>query len=169
MTTIKIKVLNKSDNGLPQYSNPGDAGCDVRAYLSEPVTIPAKSRGIIGTGLYVEIPFGYEIQVRPRSGLAAKYGITIGCDPDLLERLDKITNNDDPLMVLNNPGTIDCYYRGELKVILYNTGDSDFTINSGDRIAQLVVAEVKTISFEEISELDMTNDRGGGFGHTGVS
>lgn len=171
METIEVGIVNKSNNELPSYANPGDAGCDVRAYLSEPVVIPSHSRALIKTGLFLEIPLGYEIQVRPRSGLALKYGITVGCDPEVLDKLMSLDPEklepSDYMTVLNNPGTIDSYYRGELGVVLYNTGDTEYTVNSGDKIAQLVVAEVKHLEWKQKDDLDLSNDRGGGWGSTG--
>ena len=142
---IKVKVINKSNNALPQYETNGSAGLDLRAFLNEPVTLHPLKRAIIPTGLFMELPGGYEAQVRPRSGLAAKKGVT----------------------VLNAPGTIDSDYRGEIKVILINLSDETLTINSGDRIAQMVVAPVTQINWDN-SELLVETERGeGGFGHTG--
>jgi len=144
---MKIKVINKSKNELPSYKFIGDSGMDVRADIGESIIMSPGQRYTVPTGLYFKIPLGYEIQVRPRSGLANKYGIT----------------------VLNTPGTIDSTYTGELKVILYNSGDSDFTVESGDRIAQIVLQEVPMIVWEEVSEFTEETDRGsGGFGHTGI-
>ena len=130
---------------VPKYQTTGSAGCDVQS--TEEKTVPAKGgTAIVGTGLFLEVPPGYECQVRPRSGLAAKFGVT----------------------VLNAPGTLDSDYRGELKVILINHGDVDFHIEVGDRIAQLVFAPVEQAQFELVAELSETNRGAGGFGSTGV-
>jgi dUTP pyrophosphatase len=146
---IKLSFSNKSTNEDPQYATAGSSGFDLRANLTEPISIKAGSRAIIPTGLFFEIPDNFEIQVRPRSGLAAKNGIT----------------------VLNTPGTIDADYRGEIKVILINLGDEDFTINHGDRIAQAVVAAVSgknIIKLTKVAEVSTNTERGeGGFGSTG--
>ena len=142
-----VAVVNKSDNALPEYETPGSAGLDIRC--THAFAIDPTGRTLVPTGLFVEIPKGYEIQVRPRSGLALKNGIT----------------------VLNTPGTVDSGYRGEIKVILYNTGDESFTIKNGDRIAQGVIAPVqikRTTKFITVNQLD-DSDRGtGGFGSTGL-
>lgn len=140
---VKIK---RSWNGIavPAYQTPGSAGCDVQA--SEKKTVPARGIAIVGTGLFLEVPSGYECQVRPRSGLAAKHGVT----------------------VLNAPGTLDSDYRGELRVILANHSDTDFEIEAGDRIAQLVFAPVVQAQFELADELSETKRGSGGFGSTGV-
>ena len=139
-----VKIVNNSDNALPQYETGGSAGLDVRSADNELIK-PGEFK-LITTGLRVEIPYGYEIQVRPRSGLALKHGIT----------------------VLNSPGTIDADYRGEIGVILINHGQSDFEIKAGDRIAQLVVAPVERIQWQETGELNSSTKRGeNGFGSTG--
>ena len=143
---MKIRIINKSTHSLPEYGTENAAGCDLRANLSEPVTISPLERAMIPTGLFVEIPGGYEGQVRPRSGLAAKSGVT----------------------VLNSPGTIDADYRGEIKVILVNLSNTPFTVNDGERIAQLVIARHETAEWVETSELAETERGAGGFGHTGV-
>lgn len=143
---MNIRIVNKSDNELPKYETSGSAGMDLRAYLPEgAVTIAPMYRAIVPTGLFMEIPEGYEGQVRPRSGLAAKNGIT----------------------VLNTPGTIDSDYRGELKVILINLSDKDFVINSGDRIAQIVFAKCEQLQCLQVESLSETQRGDGGFGHTG--
>lgn len=146
---IKLRFSNKSTNEDPQYATAGSSGFDLRANLSENIWIKAGSRAIVPTGLFFEIPDNFEIQVRPRSGLAAKNGIT----------------------VLNTPGTIDADYRGEIKVILINLGDEDFMISHGDRIAQAVVASVTAkniINLTKVSEISTDTERGeGGFGSTG--
>lgn len=143
---MTVKIINRSGNPLPAYSTLLSAGMDVRASLQEPVVLKPLGRAIVPTGLYLEIPAGYEVQVRPRSGLAAKKGVT----------------------VLNAPGTIDADYRGEVCVILVNLSDSDFVIENGERIAQLVLARHEVIEWQETSEL-ASSDRGeGGFGSTGI-
>ena len=143
---MKVKVVNKSNNALPAYETKNSAGMDLRAYLPDgPVTLQPMQRALIPTGLYIEIPEGYEGQVRPRSGLAFKHGIT----------------------VLNTPGTIDADYRGELKQILINLSDEPFVINNGDRIAQIVFARCEQAEMVEVDELSETERGAGGFGHTG--
>ena len=146
MNKIEIKYVAKAGVSVPAYETEGAAGCDVHAYIEKDVVIPAGKRAIIPTGLFTAIPNGYEIQVRPRSGLAAKKGIT----------------------VLNTPGTIDSDYRGEICIILINLGEEDFIVHNGDRIAQLVVAPVTQGVFVPVSSLDETERGDGGFGHTGV-
>ena len=142
---MEVKVINKSKNALPHYETPLSAGMDVRADLSEAVTLAPLGRALIPTGLYVELPASYEMQVRPRSGLAAKHGLT----------------------VLNSPGTIDADYRGEVKVILANLSDTPFTIEPGERIAQLVVARHERVEWVESEVLSDTERGAGGFGSTG--
>ena len=143
---MKVKVVNKSNNALPAYETKNSAGMDLRAYLPDgPVILQPMQRALIPTGLYIEIPEGYEGQVRPRSGLAIKFGIT----------------------VLNTPGTIDEDYRGELKQILINLSDQPFVINNGDRIAQIVFARCEQAEMVEVEELSETERGVGGFGHTG--
>ncbi|MBR2400174.1 MAG: dUTP diphosphatase [Tidjanibacter sp.] len=142
---MKVKVINKSHHDLPRYETPLSAGMDVRANLDEPVVLRPLARALIPTGLFVELPAGYEMQVRPRSGLAAKYGLT----------------------VLNAPGTIDADYRGEVKVILANLSSEEFTINDGERIAQLVVAQHSQVEWESATVLSDTSRGEGGFGSTG--
>ncbi|MBQ5906568.1 MAG: dUTP diphosphatase [Spirochaetia bacterium] len=146
MNTCEIKCVAKDGVAVPSYETSGAAGADVRAFLNEPVVIPVGKRAMIPTGLFFAIPEGFEIQVRPRSGLAAKNGVT----------------------VLNTPGTIDSDYRGEVKIILINLGDADFTVNNGDRIAQLIVAPVTQGIFVKTDKLDETERGAGGFGSTGV-
>ena len=146
MNTCEIKCIAKDGVAVPSYETSGAAGADVRAFLNEPVVIPVGKRSMIPTGLFFAIPEGFEIQVRPRSGLAAKNGV----------------------IVLNTPGTIDSDYRGEVKVILINLGDADFTVNNGDRIAQLIVAPVTQGIFVKTDKLDETERGAGGFGSTGV-
>lgn len=142
---IQVKILNKSDNELPAYATIGAAGLDIRAFLPEPITLQPMQRRLVPTGLYLEIPNGYEAQVRPRSGLAINQGITC----------------------LNTPGTIDSDYRGELKVILINLDTQAHTIQSGDRIAQLVFQQVTQVAWQPVDILNQTDRGSGGFGHTG--
>lgn len=143
---MKVKVINKSNFPLPEYKTKGAAGVDLKANIEEEIVLKPLERKLIPTGLYVEIPEGYEGQVRPRSGLAIKHGIT----------------------VLNAPGTIDSDYRGEICVILINLGNEDFVINPGDRIAQFILNKYECIDFELIDKLSDTERGEGGFGHTGV-
>ena len=143
---IKINTVNKSNNDLPHYATSGSAGMDVRANLSETVELASLERRLIPTGLFLEIPLGYEVQVRPRSGLALKNGITC----------------------LNSPGTIDSDYRGEINVLLINLSNIPFTINNNDRIAQLVLAKVEKAAMILVQQLNVTERNAGGFGHTGV-
>lgn len=142
---MKIKVINKSGNPLPRYATTQSAGLDLQANIEEPVTIGSLERAMIPTGLFIALPEGYEAQIRPRSGLAAKHGIT----------------------VLNSPGTIDADYRGELKVVLVNLSNEPFTINNGERIAQMVVAKCEQAEWVSVETLDATERGEGGFGHTG--
>lgn len=146
MNEVDIKIIANKGAVVPCYKTAGAAGADVCALLSDKVVLKPGERTILPTGLFFEIPQGYEIQVRPRSGLAAKNGVT----------------------VLNTPGTIDSDYRGELKVILINLGDSDFEISSGDRIAQIVVAPVTLGNFIQVESISETERGTGGFGSTGV-
>ena len=145
MSKVDIQVVVKEGVNLPVYKTSGSAGCDVCAYLTEDVVLKKGMRKLIPAGIFMEIPSGYEVQIRPRSGLAAKNGITC----------------------LNTPGTIDSDYRGEVKVILINLGSEDFVISDGDRIAQMVVAPVTQGVFENAEFLDETERGSGGFGHTG--
>lgn len=147
MNKIDIKVIANLGAVVPEYKTAGAAGADICALVESPVTIPAGKYVMIPTGLFFEIPEGYEVQVRPRSGLAAKNGVT----------------------VLNTPGTIDSDYRGELKIILINLGEKDFIINSGDRIAQMIVAPVTQANFCMTDKLSETERGTSGFGSTGVS
>ena len=142
----KVKVINKSANPLPSYATVSSAGMDLRAALSAPLTLGPGKSAIVPTGLFIELPEGYEAQVRPRSGLAAKYGVT----------------------VLNSPGTIDADYRGEIGVILINLSDSDFIIQPGERIAQMVVSRYERVDWEEVCELEESERGSGGFGHSGT-
>ena len=143
---IQVKVVNKSNNPLPEYAHVGDAGMDLRANLTEPVTIDPFKRKLIPTGLSIQLPPGYEAQVRPRSGLALKQGLT----------------------VLNAPGTIDHDFRGEIGVILINLSNEVQSINPGDRIAQLVISKYEKANFQLTNSLDGTERGSGGFGSTGV-
>ncbi|MCB4798363.1 dUTP diphosphatase [Neotamlana laminarinivorans] len=143
---MQIKIVNKSNHELPHYETLASAGMDLRANLSESRILKPLERTIVGTGLFIELPVGYEAQVRPRSGLAAKKGIT----------------------VLNAPGTIDADYRGEIGVILVNLSKEDFEINNGERIAQLVIAKHERAIWEVVEELSETDRGEGGFGSTGV-
>lgn len=143
---MKVKVINKSENSLPQYATPLSAGMDVRAANEQPIKIDPLQRAMVPTGLFLEIPAGYEVQVRPRSGLAAKKGIT----------------------VLNAPGTIDADYRGEVCVILVNLSSEPFVVEKGERIAQLVLARHESIEWDECRSLSESERGDGGFGSTGV-
>lgn len=143
---MKVNIINKSAHALPNYETIASAGMDLRANLEEPVVLPPLGRAIIKTGLFIELPIGYEAQVRPRSGLAAKKGIT----------------------VLNSPGTVDADYRGEIGVILVNLSNEAFTIENGERIAQLVIAKHERAEWIEVEALTETSRGAGGFGSTGV-
>jgi len=143
---MDIKVVNKGHQPLPKYATPQSAGMDLRANIETPITLKPMERRLIPTGLYIALPVGYEAQIRPRSGLALKHGIT----------------------VLNTPGTIDADYRGELMVLLVNFSDSDFIINDGERIAQMVIARHEQGIFKVVEALDDTERGTGGYGHTGV-
>ena len=143
---VKIKIVNRGSQQLPAYATLESAGMDLRANITEPIVLHPLERRIIPTGLYIALPPGYEAQVRPRSGLAFKHGIT----------------------VLNSPGTIDSDYRGELGVLLVNLSNEDFTVEAGERIAQMVIARHEQGEFVEVEELDDTERGAGGYGHTGV-
>ena len=145
MPPVQIKIVNTSANPLPQYATKGSSGMDIRASLDIPLTLQPLQRTLIPTGLFVEIPTGFEIQIRPRSGLAIKQGITC----------------------LNTPGTVDSDYRGEVKIILINLSSEEQVINPGDRIAQMIIQKVERAEFEQVEILDETERAGGGFGHTG--
>lgn len=142
----KIRIINRGSQQLPAYATPQSAGMDLRANIEDPITLRPLERRIVPTGLYIALPEGYEAQVRPRSGLALKHGIT----------------------VLNSPGTIDSDYRGEIGVLLINLSDTPFVINAGERIAQMVVARHEQAELVEVEELDDTERGAGGYGHTGV-
>lgn len=143
---MKVKIVNRSQWPLPQYATPQSAGVDLRADTREDIVLPPLGRAMVPTGLYLEIPAGYEAQVRPRSGLAAKKGVT----------------------VLNSPGTIDADYRGEVQVILVNLSSDPFTIVPGERIAQMVFARHEQVEWEEVDTLEESERGAGGFGSTGV-
>lgn len=142
---MQVKIVNKSSNKLPEYSTEYSAGMDLRANLEAPVVLKPFERALIPTGLFIELPRGFEAQIRPRSGLALKKGIT----------------------VLNTPGTIDADYRGEIKVILINLSNEEFVINHGERICQMVVASHETVEWQPVEVLEETKRGAGGFGHTG--
>ena len=146
MEQVKVKIINASANPLPEYETPASAGMDLRASLSEPVTLQPLERALIPTGLKIELPVGFECQIRPRSGLSLKKGIT----------------------VLNSPGTVDADYRGEIGIILINLSNEAYTVNNGDRIAQMVVAPHARVNWEATQELSSTERGEGGFGHTGI-
>lgn len=142
---MRVKIINKSDNSLPEYATSLSAGMDLRANLSEPITLKPLERALIPTGLFIELPAGYEAQIRPRSGLAVKHGIS----------------------VLNSPGTIDADYRGEIRVVMVNLSNEEFVINHGERICQMVVAAHSKVGWEETQQLEESDRGAGGFGHTG--
>ena len=146
MEKIKVKVINKSGYDLPEYKTPQSAGMDLRANIDEVVTLEPLHRRLVKTGLFIALPEGYEAQIRPRSGLALKHGIT----------------------VLNTPGTVDADYRGEIMVLLINLSNISFIINPGDRIAQMVIARHEQAEFTLVDELDDTERGEGGMGHTGI-
>lgn len=146
MVTLTINIVNTSGNPLPEYATSGAAGMDIRAHIDNEITLQPMERTLVPTGIFIEIPDGYEAQIRPRSGLAIKQGITC----------------------LNTPGTIDSDYRGEIKVILINLSNSPQTINSGDRVAQIVFNKVETAKLFLVQQLEDTTRGAGGFGHTGL-
>lgn len=143
---MKVKVINKSKHELPAYATEGSAGMDLRANIDAPIVLHPMERKLIPTGLYIALPMGYEAQVRPRSGLALKHGIS----------------------VCNSPGTVDCDYRNEIGVILINFGQEDFVVNDGERIAQMIIAKYERAEWEPVDELDETERGMGGYGHTGI-
>ena len=145
METVTIKIINRSSNPLPSYATHGSAGMDIRAQLDEPLMLEPMQRIAVPTGLFIELPQGFEAQIRPRSGLALKHGITC----------------------LNTPGTIDADYRGEVKIILINLSGETQTIHHGDRIAQMVVNKVTGVQWQPVFEINETHRGTGGFGHTG--
>lgn len=142
---MEVKIVNKSKHSLPEYATALSAGMDLRANIDEPIVLKPLQRVLVPTGLYIQLPEGYEAQIRPRSGLAIKHGIS----------------------VVNSPGTIDADYRGEIRVILANLSDEDFTINDGERICQMVVARHSRVEWNEVDVLDESERGAGGFGHTG--
>lgn len=142
---MNIRIINKSHHPLPQYATPASAGLDLRAFIEKAIVLKPLERALVPTGLYIELPIGYEAQIRPRSGLAYKHGIT----------------------VLNSPGTIDADYRGEIGVILVNLSDKEFVIEDGERICQMVIAAHEQVTLTEVEELTDTVRGAGGFGHTG--
>ena len=146
MDKVKVKIINKSSNALPEYATPLSAGMDLRANISENIILQPLERRLIPTGIFLQLPEDYECQIRPRSGLALKHGIT----------------------VLNSPGTIDADYRGEVCVILANMSSQPFTIEKGERICQMVVARHASVDWDEVDVLDETERGAGGFGHTGT-
>jgi dUTP pyrophosphatase len=146
MKAIEIKIVNQSTNPLPEYATGGSSGMDIRACLDLPKALQPHERALIPTGLFVELPYGYEAQIRPRSGLAIRNGITC----------------------LNSPGTIDSDYRGEIKIILINLSGEEQVIQPGDRIAQMVIQKVEKITWTIVEELKITSRNEGGFGHTGT-
>ncbi len=143
---MKINIINKSNNELPDYATIASAGMDLRAFIEHPFILQPMERKLIATGLFIELPIGYEAQIRSRSGMAFKNGVT----------------------VLNSPGTIDADYRGEIKVLLINFSKNDFTVHTGERIAQMVIAKHERVEWEIVKELNETARADGGFGHTGV-
>jgi len=145
MSAIEVKIINQSNNDLPAYATTGSSGMDIRAFLYEPVTLQSLERKLIPTGIFIELPEGYEVQVRPRSGLAVKQGITC----------------------LNTPGTIDADYRGEIKIILINLSGEVQVIQPGDRIAQMILQKIEKAVWKETEEINFTGRNTGGFGHTG--
>ena len=146
MEKLKVKIVNRSTNALPSYSTEQSAGMDLRAWIDEPVTLQPLERRLIPTGVYIELPQGYECQIRPRSGLALKRGLT----------------------VLNTPGTIDADYRGEVCVILVNLGNEPQVIENGERVCQMVVARHESVEWVPVETLDESERGAGGFGHTGT-
>lgn len=147
MGKVIVKIINKSNNGLPTYADNGAAGMDLKANLEESIVLKPLEHTLVPTGIHIQLPTGYEAQIRPRSGLAIKNGIT----------------------VLNSPGTIDSSYTGEIKAIIVNLSNEEFTINNGDRICQMVIAKHETAEFVEVEALDKTERGDGGFGHTGIN
>lgn len=147
MSKLKVKIINKSTNPLPEYSTPGSAGMDIRANLEAPLVLKSLERFLVPTGLFIELPEDYEAQIRPRSGLAIRQGLTC----------------------LNTPGTIDADYRGEIKIILINLSQEEQVIHHGDRIAQMVVQSVKQVKWKLVKKISVTERHEGGFGHTGKS
>ena len=148
----KIKIINKSNNPLPRYETAFSSGMDLRASIDVPIILKPLERVLVKTGLFIELPEGYEAQIRPRSGLALKFGITV---------------SNDGIATLNNPGTVDADYRGNIGVILINLSDEDFVVNSGDRIAQMIISKYEKVEWEEVPTLSETIRGDGGFNSTG--
>lgn len=144
---VKVKIINESHHPMPEYATPGSAGMDVRAFLKEPVTLGPLERALIPTGLRIQLPQGFECQIRPRSGLAIRNGISL----------------------VNTPGTVDSDYRGEIRAIVINLSNEPFTINDGERICQMVITRYTRVDWEPVERLDSTERGDGGFGHTGVN
>lgn len=142
----KVKIVNKSNHRLPEYATPGSAGMDLKANIDEPIVLDSLERQMIPTGLHIQLPDGYEARVQPRSGLAAKHGVT----------------------VCNTPGCVDADYTGEIKVILINLSNEKFIVNPGDRIAQLIISKYEKVEWDEVATLDETERGEGGFGSTGL-
>jgi dUTP pyrophosphatase len=147
MSRIKVRIINQSPNPLPEYATEGSAGMDIRAHLDAPLKLKPLERFLVPTGIYIELPKGYEAQIRPRSGLAIKQGLTC----------------------LNSPGTIDSDYRGEIRIVMINLSAEDQTLNAGDRIAQMIVHNVERIKWKTVKKISATKRNAGGFGHTGKS
>ena len=145
MPAIRVKIVNTSSNPLPEYATSGSSGMDIRAHLPGPLVLKSLERTLIPTGLFIELPQGYEAQIRPRSGLAIKHGLSC----------------------LNTPGTIDADYRGEIKIILINFSEEEHTVHPGDRIAQMVIQRIEKIKWQPVEELQITQRNEWGFGHTG--
>lgn len=147
MDALKVKIINRSHHQLPSYATPGSAGMDIRAFVKHPIVLQPLERVLVPTGIYLELPVGYECQIRPRSGLALKHGITIA----------------------NTPGTVDSDYRGEVGIILINLSKEPFVINDGERICQMVISRYQRVEWEEVETLDSTERGAGGFGHSGTN
>jgi len=147
MSKIKVRIINNSNNPLPEYATEGAAGMDIRAHLESPLTLKPMERSMVPTGIFIELPKGYEAQIRPRSGLAIKQGLTC----------------------LNSPGTIDSDYRGEVRIVMINLSVENQTISSGDRIAQMIVHSVERVKWKTVKKISTTKRNEGGFGHTGKS
>jgi dUTP pyrophosphatase len=145
VSKLKVKIINRSGHPLPEYSTPNSAGMDLRASLNKPIVLKPMERALVPTGLFIELPHGYEAQIRPRSGLALKKGISS----------------------INDPGTIDSDFRGEINILLINYSDSDFVVNDGERICQMIVSKHETVIWESTDRLEDTGRGSGGFGHTG--
>lgn len=147
MDTLKVKIINKSHHPLPAYATPGSSGMDVRAFLNHPIVLQPLERVLVPTGLYLQLPRGYECQIRPRSGMSLKHGITIA----------------------NTPGTVDSDYRGEIGIIVINLSKEPFVINDGERICQMVITKYDRVEWEQVERIDETVRGDGAFGHSGVN